>query len=138
LSSQPTGCPHIFLPASHEPLPYEQVEDINARFGVDIATSQPADVAAMYGLFLEWSIPKGDAPLTGQEPDDIRAFKEALGISDEEAAPVHLDVGRRFMRSSFESGSREATAVEKKVRRRAVSPQRIVATRNAQASVTGV
>lgn len=45
-----------------------QVEDINARFGVDIATSQPADVAAMYGLFLEWSIPKGDAALTGQVP----------------------------------------------------------------------
>lgn len=43
------------------------------------------------------------------------SFKEALGLSDEDAAPVHLDVGRRFVRTSFESGSREATAVEKKV-----------------------
>jgi Chloroplast envelope transporter len=47
------------------------------------------------------------------------SFKDALGLSDEDAAPVHLDVGRRFVRSSFESGSREATAVEKKVPGRA-------------------
>jgi Chloroplast envelope transporter len=49
-----------------------QVEDINARFGVDVASSQTADVAAIYGQFLEWSIPRGEAPLTGNEPDAIR------------------------------------------------------------------
>lgn len=42
-----------------------QVEDINNRFGVDIASKQTADVARLYGIYLESIIPKGDAPLTG-------------------------------------------------------------------------
>lgn len=50
----------------------------------------------------------------------MRAFKEAVGLSDTDAAPVHLDVGRRLVRSSYEAGSREANALEKKVRRSAL------------------
>jgi len=42
-----------------------QVEEINARFGVDVAAKQTADVARIYGIFLESVIPKGEAPLTG-------------------------------------------------------------------------
>ena len=53
--------------------------------------------------------------IPGTEADKIRRFKEALGLSDEDAAPVHLDVGRRFIRSSYEAGSREANAAEKQV-----------------------
>lgn len=60
-----------------------QVEDINARFGVDIATSQPADVAAAYGQFLEWSIPRGDAPLTGSEADAIRRCSNRIVVEAE-------------------------------------------------------
>ena len=51
----------------------------------------------------------------GQESERVRAFKEALGLTDADAAPVHLDVGRRLVRSSYEAGSREANALEKKV-----------------------
>ena len=42
----------------------------------------------------------------GNEADSIRAFKEALGLSDEDAAPAHIDVGRRIMRSRFEASTR--------------------------------
>ena len=42
----------------------------------------------------------------GDEADKIRAFKDALGLSDEDAAPAHIDVGRRIMRSRFEASTR--------------------------------
>lgn len=35
-----------------------------------------------------------------------QAFKAALGLSDVDAAPVHMDVGRRILRSRIEAGSR--------------------------------
>ena len=40
---------------------------------------------------------------SGEEVEKIRAFKDALGLSFEDAAPAHLDVGRRFHRLSNES-----------------------------------
>lgn len=45
----------------------------------------------------------------GDEVEKIRAFKDALGLSFEDAAPAHVDVGRRFHRLSNESskGSKE-------------------------------
>lgn len=42
-------------------------------------------------------------------------FKEALSLSDEDAAPVHLDVGRRFLRQRFEAGNKNQDAEERKV-----------------------
>lgn len=42
-----------------------QVEEINSRFGVDLATKQTADVARVYGIYLESIIPRGETPLTG-------------------------------------------------------------------------
>ena len=39
----------------------------------------------------------------GDEVEKIRAFKDALGLSFEDAAPAHIDVGRRFHRLSNES-----------------------------------
>lgn len=35
--------------------------------------------------------------------EKVRAFKDALGLSFEDAAPAHIDVGRRFHRLSNES-----------------------------------
>ena len=40
----------------------------------------------------------------------MAAFKDALGLLDEDAAPVHMDVGRRLMRARFEAGSRAGDA----------------------------
>ena len=49
-------------------------------------------------------------PYRGNEADNIRAFKEALGLSDEDAAPAHIDVGRRIMRSRFEASTRSGNS----------------------------
>lgn len=40
----------------------------------------------------------GDQQLRGDEAPKMTAFKEALGLSDEEAAPVHIEVARRLFR----------------------------------------
>lgn len=58
---------------------------------------------------------KGVNPLAGgfcrgDEAEKIRAFKDALGLSDEDATPVHIDVGRRIMRSRFEASSRTGSS----------------------------
>lgn len=88
---------------------------MGARFGVNLASERVEDLKSMYGIYVESVIPTGEAPLTGREADAIRAFKAALGLSDEEAAPVHLDVGRRLTRLGAEAGSREGGLQEKKV-----------------------
>lgn len=43
-------------------------------------------------------IPPGDVPLAGDEAQKCREFLDAIGLSDEEAALVHMDVGRTFYR----------------------------------------
>lgn len=47
-------------------------------------------------------IPPGMAPLLGDETQKCRAFLDAVGLPDEEAALVHLDVGRTFFRQRLE------------------------------------
>lgn len=91
------------------------MEELGARFGVNLASERVEDLKTMYGIQVESAIPVGDKPLNGREADAIRAFKSALGLSDEEAAPVHLDVGRRLTRLGAEAGSREGGLQEKKV-----------------------
>ena len=88
---------------------------MSSKYGVDLTKDRVEDLKQMYFVFLQSVIPKGDAPLTGQEADAIRAFKDALGLSDEAAAPVHLDVGRFMTRQGAEAASREGNAQERKV-----------------------
>lgn len=47
-------------------------------------------------------IPPGLTPLLGDEPQKCREFLDAVGLADEEAALVHLDVGRTFYRQRLE------------------------------------
>jgi len=70
------------------------------------AAPAPPYPQAIYGTFVEAAIPAGDAPITGNEPTLIQGFKAALGLSDVDAAPVHIDVGRRILRGRMEAGSR--------------------------------
>jgi hypothetical protein len=49
-------------------------------------------------------------PCRGNEADKIREFKTALGLADEDAAPAHIDVGRRIMRSRFEASTRSGNS----------------------------
>jgi hypothetical protein len=50
----------------------------------------------------------------GDESDKLRGFLDAVGLSDEDAAQVHLDVGRRIMRSRFESSSRDSEGEQRR------------------------
>ena len=54
-------------------------------------------------------------PLRGDEAAKIRAFKQALGLEDEDAAPAHLDVARRLYRSGFETKDRTQQFEQRKV-----------------------
>lgn len=100
---------------TQSPTPPFQVEQLGKRLGVNLASERVEDLKTMYGVFVESMIPTGEAALNGREADAIRDFKVALGLTDEEAAPVHLDVGRRLTRQGAEAGSREGSLLEKKV-----------------------
>lgn len=98
------------------------MEDLGARFAVNLSSERAQDLKAMYGVYVESAIPTGEAALSGREADAIRAFKVALGLSDEDAAPVHLDVGRRLTRLGAEAGSQEGGLLEKKVSAPSLEP----------------
>lgn len=84
----------------------EQVAAIENKYGASLATSNLEELKSIYGAFVEAAIPSGDNPLTGNEPTLIQNFKSALGLTDVDAAPVHIDVGRRILRGRMEAGSR--------------------------------
>ena len=51
----------------------------------------------------------------GFEPERISDFKAALGLSDENAAAVHIDVGRRFSRQRQEASKQADKSAQLKV-----------------------
>ena len=51
----------------------------------------------------------------GDEVEKIVRFKDALGLTAEDAAAAHMDVGRRFQRLGNEAGGRAAKSEYKKV-----------------------
>eukprot|EP00892_Ulva_mutabilis_P011319 jgi/Ulvmu1/855/UM100_0006.1 len=55
-----------------------------------------------YAGYLQVLIPAGMTPLLGDEAVKCREFLDAVGLPDEEAALVHLDVGRTFYRQRLE------------------------------------
>lgn len=84
----------------------DQVAAIEAKYGISLAKKATEGVKLIYGTFVEALIPQGDTPLTGSEYVLIQNFKQALGLDDVDAAPVHIDVGRRILRGRLEAGSR--------------------------------
>lgn len=79
---------------------------IEAKYGVNLAANAVEGVKLIYGTFVEALIPPGDVALRGTEHVLIQNFKAALGLPDVDAAPVHIDVGRRILRGRLEAGSR--------------------------------
>lgn len=57
---------------------------------------------------------------SGTEAAKVRAFKDVLGLSDEDAAPVHIEVGRRLSRIGFEYKDRQAQFEQRKAFQRLV------------------
>lgn len=48
--------------------------------------------------YLSSVLPPGNENLKGDEVEKIIAFKDALGLEDADAAPVHIEVGLLFYR----------------------------------------
>ena len=94
------------------------VQEMSRRYGLNLVKRLSPQLCAFYDRYLESCIPKGEASLTGKEASKLVAFKSALGISDEDAALVHMDVGRRLSRSTFESDTRTERSTSRKVRLR--------------------
>ena len=84
----------------------EIVAGVEAKYGIELCVSCLEEMKSLYGTFVEAAIPAGAAPLSGSEQVMIQNFKNALGLTDEDAAPVHMDVGRRVLRGRLESSSR--------------------------------
>ncbi|PSC73353.1 chloroplastic isoform X2 [Micractinium conductrix] len=92
----------------------EQVAAIESKYGINLTVACPEDIKAIYGTFVEAAIPAGDAPLAGREAALIQSFKAALGLSDTDAAPAHIEVGRRILRGRLEASTRGEDAEARK------------------------
>ena len=53
-------------------------------------------------------IPPGNVTLAGDEHIKARQFLDAIGLPDEDAAPVHIDVGRTLFRQNLEASERDS------------------------------
>lgn len=51
----------------------------------------------------------------GDEPQQLRQFKDALGMDNNAAAEVHMNVARQLMRERAEAGSRRGDTEQRKV-----------------------
>lgn len=87
----------------------DTVKSLEAKYGVSFNTQLNLEIRQIYDAFLSSQIPPGDQPLVGDEIDNIKRFKDALGISDEEAAQSHIDMGRRIARAKLEVSKRAST-----------------------------
>ncbi|KAI8462253.1 MAG: hypothetical protein J3K34DRAFT_476400 [Monoraphidium minutum] len=102
-------------------LTQDDVAAAGAKYGVDMKRDQLEGVQQIFGQYLEGVVPKGDQPLRGDEASKILAFKEALGLSDEEVAPAFIEVGRRLSRAGWEAGKdRQAQFEQRKAFQRLI------------------
>lgn len=90
------------------------VHGIGRSYGLNLVNRLNPQLCAFYDRYLESCVPTGEASLTGKEAAKLVAFKNALGISDEQAAMVHMEVGRRLSRSTFETDSKSDRTTSQK------------------------
>lgn len=69
----------------------------------------------IYAAYLEGMIPLGDTQLQGQEGENVRAFRDALGLSEEQAAAVHVEVATKLYKNGFETKDRKKQYEYRKV-----------------------
>eukprot|EP00798_Chlamydomonas_sp_ICE-L_P030469 gene30469-35480_t len=82
------------------------VAGVGSKYGINLQKEELDGLQRVYGEYLSCVIPKGDTQLMGDEPEKLIAFMTALGLTDEQAAPMHLEIGAKFYRDGFESKSR--------------------------------
>ncbi|GFR49409.1 hypothetical protein Agub_g11462 [Astrephomene gubernaculifera] len=104
----------------------QTVAEIGSAYGINFQRDELDGLKRIYGQFLESVIPTGDVQLKGDEAARVSAFKEALGLADEDAAPVHIEVGRRLMREGFETKDRTQLFEKKKAFQRLIYVSQVV------------
>jgi len=92
----------------------DMVDATGRKYGVDMAEKLTDELKVLYDSYIQAVLPPGTEPLRGDEHVRLRAFLDALGLSDEDAAQAHLDAGRRIMRGRFEAGSRDSEAEQRR------------------------
>jgi hypothetical protein len=87
----------------------EYVQRVSDEFGVNITVRFSEQLRSIYDSYITNILPM-DKSLTGNEVDSIKRFKDSLGIRDEDAADVHIEIGRRINRLKSEAGCKINTA----------------------------
>jgi hypothetical protein len=77
------------------------VRSVSTKFGLDIPSKLNSKLWFFYDAYLSNMLPI-DGQLKGHEVEGIKRFKESLGISDLNAAAVHIEYGRRINRLKSE------------------------------------
>ena len=70
------------------------------------------ELQVLYQEFLEQVLPAGERALRGDEARRLRAFMEALGLSEELAAECHTELGLGISRRRMEQGDAEGSVSE--------------------------
>ncbi|PNW77802.1 hypothetical protein CHLRE_10g452450v5 [Chlamydomonas reinhardtii] len=104
----------------------QTVADVGSKYGINFQKDELDGLKRIYGQFLESVIPTGDTQLKGDEAIKVAAFKDILGLADEDAAPVHIEVGRRMMREGFETKDRNAVFEKRKAFQRLIYVSQVV------------
>ncbi|KAG2482678.1 hypothetical protein HYH03_018413 [Edaphochlamys debaryana] len=115
----------VDLPEATDLTP-QHVAEVGSKYGINFQKDELDGLKRIYGQFLESCIPIGDVQLKGDEAVKVAAFKECLGLADEDAAPVHIEVGRRFMREGFETKDRNALFEKRKAFQRLIYVSQVV------------
>lgn len=102
------------------------VAAVGSKYGINMQRDQLEGLQKVYGQFLESVIPAGETQLTGDEAERVKTLKDALGLSDEDAASAHLDVGRRLYRQGFETKDRQQQFEQRKAFQRLVYVSQVV------------
>ncbi|KAI8475724.1 MAG: hypothetical protein J3K34DRAFT_517150 [Monoraphidium minutum] len=98
----------------------DDVKAVGDKYGINMQKEQMTGLQQVFGQYLENIIPAGDTQLRGDEAPKLIAFKDALGLGDEDAAPVFIEVGRRLSRAGYETKERSQQFEQRKAFQRLI------------------
>eukprot|EP00897_Mesotaenium_endlicherianum_P003286 jgi/Mesen1/2986/ME000176S02024 len=110
-----------------ENLPRDQVDSIVKKYGVKPQDPKfNEELRNLYDRFVTEIIPPGNENLRGDEAESIVRFKQSLGLEDDDAANVHIEIGRRMFRQRMETGDKEMAVQERRAFQKLVYVSHIV------------
>lgn len=105
----------------------EEVDAVAAQYGVKVTDPRVMkELKEIYERFVTGVIPPGNDDLRGDEAETILRFKSALQLEDDEAAAVHMEIGRRLFRQRLETGDKETAVAERKTFQKLVYVSQLV------------